>query len=366
MLIRIIICTILLVHADAIKNPCRKNSPVEFFPHPSSDNHYIQCSRRGDMHIRECGANTNWNKDKKKCEESEETSQIKTLAARHKISKLLAQRKPSKPSVTDTEELLTSTTEATVSLIDQAKNQMVESQKALEKMESESRNMFNEIRGQKIIDQIKKGQMDKETAELKNMMTQQQMINNQNSHQITHIEEDKTIDAEKISRQKLMEALQLKQQQRLLEIMNQQSKERIDKTVAMQRQRENDLLKMQQEQRDSMNQQNKLRIEQDAAMHRQRENDQLKMQLDQRQWMDQAGNRPKFEAKKVTANEQILLVKQMEQHKKMAHSKNSRFMDVIRAQQKREKETQMCSNMTCPEGFRCGLDDEHTLVCLPQ
>lgn len=102
LIIRLIICVVLVIGQTtlALKNPCRKNSGVEFIEHPESDHHYIQCSKRGEMYVKECGGNSVWNGEKKRCEESEQLSQIKTLAANYKIKQLLAKKSANKQSET--------------------------------------------------------------------------------------------------------------------------------------------------------------------------------------------------------------------------------------------------------------------------
>jgi len=67
---------ILITQALGLKNPCRKKNYQEFLPHPESVNHYIQCSRRGDMIVKECRGAMIWSAKLKKCDQADSQSQV--------------------------------------------------------------------------------------------------------------------------------------------------------------------------------------------------------------------------------------------------------------------------------------------------
>lgn len=87
-MMRFIIFAILLNACYSIKNPCKKNSDIEFHSHPTSDKSFIQCTKRGEMFLKECPDSSIWNDEDKKCSQTKEKSQVKTLAAKFKIKKL--------------------------------------------------------------------------------------------------------------------------------------------------------------------------------------------------------------------------------------------------------------------------------------
>lgn len=92
LLLKTLILGILVLGTVSLKNPCRRNSPIEFHPHPDSVHSYIQCTKRGEMFAKECMNNMEWNDEKKKCGEVTKRSQIKTLANTFKLKTLLAKK----------------------------------------------------------------------------------------------------------------------------------------------------------------------------------------------------------------------------------------------------------------------------------
>jgi len=224
------ISVIIVAQVIGLKNPCSKKAYQEFFPHPESEHYYIQCSKRGDMYLKECTGDKIWSTKLQKCDESESQSQIKTLANRYKMKQLLAVKKTSSADTT---------TPSTVS----KPEQIIAKEKALENLEIENRNIIHEMNGEKQIDGLKKEMMAVETEQLKDMITKQAEINRQNVH--------------RTAAQKLIEEIQLQKQRQMLELLNRQGQVQTQNVVEQQRIREKDLLDQQVENMEFMIQKNK-------------------------------------------------------------------------------------------------------------
>lgn len=375
MLLKLFICVVCVSFSASIKNPCRRNSPTEFFPHPNSEKSYIQCSNRGEMFIRECKGDSKWLDDKKKCGDKVNSSQVQTLAAQFKISKLLARKpieveEPTRITMPlDKPDLKSNQTdnERELSEISKLQEQILEKQKLLEDLESEKLNLQTQLEenSQTQKESNEDGKNQQQIVEQEDSAKQSNLYDAYYKKQPTNISKiqlpnltesnlptkqrlPSQLEQQQLDRQthqlnqmqikqKFLEAHKLKQQLRLNDIMIKNNESLRQKTLQKQIDNQNNDLRKQIQQQDMIINQYKKKTDQYEAhrIHKLRE--------------------------KQIIEQQLKLRMQMEMQRKMDASKTAQKM----LQQRKNKEMEMCKKASCPPKYRCALVEDDTLRCLP-
>jgi len=170
MLIKLIICALFVIYANAISNPCHRHRKQEFMAHPTLTSSYIQCSKRGEMFIKECPDNEEWIESRGRCGVKEIKSQVTELAAKYKINKLLAKK------TVEPENEIEARNIADKNIIDESQkiiNQISAKQKINEKMQIQNQvEKQNKLidESQKIINQIREKQIIREDKQLEDQL----------------------------------------------------------------------------------------------------------------------------------------------------------------------------------------------------
>lgn len=92
--IQIIFLAVLMVgSAVTLSNPCRKNSRVQFLPHPDEPAKFIQCTKKGEMFVFKCKNGQEWDLETSQCDSPKEkpavtAAESKPLVMKSKTKKL--------------------------------------------------------------------------------------------------------------------------------------------------------------------------------------------------------------------------------------------------------------------------------------
>jgi hypothetical protein len=355
MLIKLVLCALLIIYVNAIHNPCPGNKQ-EFHGHPESTRSYIQCSKKGEMFVKECPENTAWIESKRRCgETSQNKSQIKKLAAKYKIKKLLAK-------------------------------------KSQEELDIESRNAIAEKMSQKVIDRTRAHQ-----TIIERMQHQTQIENQEKLVEKSQAVVDQTRDKQTIDEQKLLEQQLIDQKHHV-----EQSQAVIDQTRDKQIKHEQNLLSQQLfAQQDLVNRQkfmdnifkqmsetpkSVLEIEStpeilapmserdQVALERQKKLlEQIVQRHDKQQRNFLAIRERMIDNEKSSERKEEIRIKQRLQeqinHQDILLQQQIQLQEklVSAAEERRNKEIELCTGMVCPENYRCALrsDSLEDLVCKP-
>lgn len=376
MFTKLFILAISVVYISTIRNPCRRNSSVEFHPHPESVYSYIQCSKRGQMFIKECLGDSQWLDSKKKCgEPATRKSQMSTLANKYKLSKLLAK----KPLNEEHQKLVVGEVE---SKIEAFKNNIALKEKRLEEITSEQN-------AQELIDQTQAQLRTKEKLQIADQMNQQKDLHakghkkilqtqaEQNAREIDHLKQQIALQKdlvkkadfwakfhfgeEKDSEKKEMDDEETEEEAISEDVIDNEEDEvpvepETTNTTTTTTPKPSEIEQAQLDHQTDM-------LAKITSQQKFREELQLRHQKLMHDFFTK--QRQHDETTRIKEHKKIVQKQIAEQNMKLKSQLDHQKMVNRMHEERLLKEKEMCSKVMCPNQYRCALEETDTLICLP-